>query len=259
MENVSEDCTISGSSGTYTLTLKAKAAGWVYGEITDPTNGVMMLTKVVRNSDGATVSAANFWQTDCTVGIDYTMLNENLLHFADMISGTSETYTLTFEPRPGDKLKVTAFHLLNADGKDITASTLKEPAKKVRVEFNKTIRNLYLQYVSLAINGEMQSIGDNVLDRASYQDFTISLDNVVATPGKHTFTVQLDKLKEKVSKANGEGSDSIVWNEEFAIKGKLDIAVAPENTYGTIDKESGEYELGALKLTAKANSGYRFA
>ena len=259
VENVSEDCSVSGSSGTYTLTISAKAAGWVYGEITDPTNGVMMLTKVVRKSDGATVSAANFWQTDCTVGIDYSMLNENLLHFADNISGTSETYTLTFEARPDDKLMVTAFHLLNAEGKDITAATLKEPAKKVRVEFNKEIRNLYLQYTSLAINGEVQSLGDNVLTKTSYQDFTVSLENVTATPGEHTFTVQLDKLKEKVSKANGEGSASFVWNETFAIKALLDISVAPENTYGTIDKESGEYDHGSLKLTAKANSGYRFA
>lgn len=262
VENVSEECSVSGSSGTYTLTLKAKNAGWVYGEITDPTNGVMMLTKVVRKSDGATVSAANFWQTDCTVGIDYSMLNENLLHFADNISGTSETYTLTFEARPGDKLKVTAFHLLDAEGNELKAdASIEKPVKKVRVEFNKTIRYLYLQYISLAIDGDVQSLGDGneVITRTSYQDFTVSLENVTATPGKHTFTVQLDKLKEKVSKANGEGSDSIVWNEEFAIKGKLDIAVAPEHIYGTIDKESGEYDHGALKLTAKANSGYRFA
>ncbi len=260
VEIVSDDCTVTGTSGTYTLTLSAKSAGWVYGEIHDPTNGVMVLTKVVRKSDGATVSAANFWQTDTTVGIDYSVLSENLLHFADNISGTSETYTLTYEARPGDKLKVTAFHLLDADGKELNAGeALNVPVKKIRVEFNKEIRNLYAQYTMLAIDDDTKDLGDQIIKKDSYQDFTVSLENVTPAPGKHSFTIQLDKLKEKVSKANGEGTAKIEWNEEFTIKAMLDICVAPEDTYGTIDKATGEYEHGALKLTAKANSGYRFA
>lgn len=260
LEIVSGNCDISGTAGIYTLKVSAKAAGWVYGEIHDPTNGVMMLTEVKRQSDGATVSAANFWQTSRTVGADYTVLNENLLHFADRISGAGETYTLTFTARPSDKLKVTAIHLLTADGTEVKeGSTTKTPVAKARVEFNKDVRQVYVQYVTLQARGEMMNLGDKIVTRNNYKDYTVSFENVAAVPGEHTFTVFTNKLKEKTGGALGDGVAAVSWTEENGAKALVDIAVAPEETCGLLSKETGEYAYGTLEIEATAAQGYELA
>ena len=53
----------NGAEGEYKLTVNASRSGWVYGEIHDPTNCDMVLSKVVRQSDGKDMTS-NFWQTD---------------------------------------------------------------------------------------------------------------------------------------------------------------------------------------------------
>lgn len=260
LEVVSGNATLAGTAGTYTLQVMAKTAGWVYGEMHDPTNGVMMLTKVTRNSDGATMAAANFWQTDRTVGADYSVINENLLHFADCIGSTSESYTLTFVARPDDKLKVTAIHLLKADGTEVKdGGTTKKPVVKARIEFNKDVRQVYVQYVNLHARGELMNLGDKIISRNNYKDYEVSFDNVTAVPGEHTFTVITNKLKEKSGGALGEGEASVSWTEDTDTKVWLDIAATPDETYGSVNLESGEYAYGSIELEAQPHDGYMFA
>ena len=89
-------------SGTnqYLLTVSASREGWVYGQIQDPTNFTKTLVRVVRNSDNEDVTS-NFWQTNRTITQNNSTLQAYRLHMADNI-GTSESYTLFFEPKPAE-------------------------------------------------------------------------------------------------------------------------------------------------------------
>lgn len=257
---VNDKCTISGTSGVYTLTLRADAAGWVYGRLHDPTNGRMMLTSVKRVSDGASVATANFWQTDRTVAIDYSVINENLIHFADSIASTSETYTLTFTTRPGDKLKVTNLHLLTDDGTEIAdGDVTTKPVTTVRVEFNKPVRSVGAQYVMLQARGENRNLGDNFIERTNYQDYLISLEAAPLVPGLHVFSVNAAKLRERTGGAYGEGMATITWTEDLDIKADLDICAAPDSLCGTVTPASGAYSYGTLELKAEPKPGYAFS
>ena len=101
LEIVSQNITAAeAGNNQYTLNVSASREGWVYGQIQDPTNHTMTLTRVVRNSDNADVTS-NFWQTNRTITSDNSTLQANRLHMADNI-GTTESYTLYFEPKPAE-------------------------------------------------------------------------------------------------------------------------------------------------------------
>jgi hypothetical protein len=115
LEIVSEGmtCTASGSN-QYVLSVQASREGWVYGVMHDPTNCTMTLVRAVRNSDGADVTQ-NVWQTERTVQNDYTSIVDNRLHLADNI-GTTESYTLYYEPKPAAAPKVKSIELVVEEG-----------------------------------------------------------------------------------------------------------------------------------------------
>jgi hypothetical protein len=119
--------TAQAGNNQYTLNVSASREGWVYGQIQDPTNNTMTLTKVVRNSDNADVTS-NFWQTNRTITSDNSTLQANRLHMADNI-GTAESYTLYFEPKPAEAPLVKSI--------DLSPNSL--AAKKAVVTFKNAI------------------------------------------------------------------------------------------------------------------------
>ena len=260
VEVVSENCSLAGTSGVYTLTLTANKAGWVYGQLHDPTNGKMMLTEVKRNSDGVTVSAANFWQTTTTLGADFSVLHDNKLHFADSIAATSETYTLTFAAKPEDKLQVTTIHLLKADGTEVEeGSVTTEAVTDIRVEFNKPVKGFYVQYILVKARDEQLDLGDKIITRNNNQDFTVSLKNMKSVPGLHEVSILTDKLKERGTNAYGEGVATASWTENIPTTVRVDIQALPEESCGSFSLESGDYEYGSIDVEATAAKGYTLA
>ena len=118
---------------------------------------------------------------------------------------------------------------------------------------------MYMQYLSLQARGEMLNLGDNVVTRANYRDYTVSFEHVKPVPGEHTFTVITNKLKEKSGGVLGEGIATATWTEENGAKANVDMAVAPEEACGTLSKESGEYDYGTLQIEATPTQGYELA
>lgn len=260
LQLVSDACTLTGSAGTYHLTVNADSAGWVYGEIHDPTNGRMMLTKVIRNSDGAVVSAANFWQTDRTVQEDYRTINDNVLHFADCLASAKDSYTLTFTAREEERMRVLAIHLLTANNKEVAANaSTMDPVTKIRIEFTKECKNVYKQYVPLTAHGEALDLGDNFITRLSYAEYEVSLTNAPQVPGLHTFSVITSSLKQRKPSLAGEGTDTISWTELSGAKARVDLSVGPNGNDGAIDLSTGDYDYGPLTLQATPSTGYTFS
>lgn len=97
---------VEDGDNQYILTTTPGKEGWNYGNIIDPTAGLRTLVTVTRNSDGASIDLANFWQTDRTLR-DYTdPIYEFRLHFADEMAADGEIYTLVFESKPSNNVTV---------------------------------------------------------------------------------------------------------------------------------------------------------
>jgi hypothetical protein len=82
------------------LEVTAGGPGWNYGSIIDPTAGRQKVVSVVRQSDGKTIYADNVWTTDRTLIDGADWLYENRLHYVVEISGMTDSYLITFEPKP---------------------------------------------------------------------------------------------------------------------------------------------------------------
>ena len=95
--------TVKAGTMSYTLSTTATRSGWVYGVVDDPLSN-KKLSSVVRKSDNQDVTS-NVWQTV-----------EGKLHFADNISGTKESYTLTYVEKEAPAPRVTSIELQPAEG-----------------------------------------------------------------------------------------------------------------------------------------------
>lgn len=259
VQNVTEKATISGTAGSYTLTLTADSAGWVYGRLHDPTNGRMVLTKVVRQSDGAVISAANFWQTDRTMLTDHSVIYENQLQFADRINAKTESYTLTFTERPGQPLQLMNIRLYTADNTEVEdGGTTAKTVTRAVVEFTRPLKNLYKQYYMLTVGDFSYRSGDtNLTSSNGGATFDIDMSQLEVRPGQHTMTVLANKLKGK-NGVYGTGTYTVTWTETTTQQVHVDIAVGPEADAGTVDKQTADYDYGRIILTAKPQEGYRF-
>ena len=172
------------------LTVIPSKAGWNYGSLLDPTYGLAELKSIVRQSDGAELSAENFWQTDRTLRDGKDWLYENRLHFVDnLVSGATETYLLTFEPLPEVLLAVEQFNGIPEEG-----TVAIEPVNSVQVCFTKPIAPATFTADDLAMNvqgvkQDTKLIGISTTDN---QTFTLDLETLTATcpNGYYTLTVQ---------------------------------------------------------------------
>ncbi len=259
LENVSANSNIEGTAGNYTMTVKATAKGWVYGRLHDPTNGKMMLTKVVRQSDGMVMSPANFWQTSRRVQRDFSVLYENNLHFADSLKGTSETYQLTYTERPDAASEVMRIRLFTADEKEVfDGDSITKPVVKAIVEFTKPMRRLsYNRFFITAGSTLFRSDSCTVENTEGGKTFVVDMGKLEVIPGKHTFRVDTKGLKD-IYKQPGVGEFSVSWVENVSAKAHVDMVVAPGAEAGEINKQTADYDYGKVVLTATPAQGYRF-
>lgn len=171
----------------YTLTVSASREGWVYGQIQDPTNYAMLLVKAIRNSDGADVTS-NFWQTDRTITSNNSTLIANRLHMADNI-GTTESYTLYYEPKPAEAPMV----------KSIVLSPNSLAATKATVTFKNDI-----DASTFGADDVVIMCGDNqynvTVTPIDGKKFTIDWSNNTVENGHTTLTVFTSGI------ANAEGT-----------------------------------------------------
>ena len=256
---VSAQTVITGSGGNYTLTLKADSAGWVYARLHDPTNGTMVLDGITRNSDGKEIPAANVWQTDRTVQSNYDIIYENNLHIADHISADSESYTLRFGPRPGEKVKPLGVKLYDANGAEVAdGETINGRVTKIVADFSNDIRALFNNCFIVTARGNVLDPNEMTVTREAANVYTIDMSSVEPVPGLHTVTILGNKVKD-LSKNRGEGVVSASWTENNGGTVHLTFGIMPDEACGSINRQTGDYDYG--KLTAKATpaEGYELA
>ena len=262
LQVVSTTSSIAGSAADYTLTVNASDAGWVYGRLHDPTNGKMILESVTRQSDGRQVSLSSFWQTSRTPQADYTMVEEQLLHFADMLSGTQETYLLHYGLRPGTNIQILNVQLFTSEGKEVKdGGTTDDPVTKIVVQFTGAIKKLAFNYLSLFAHGEWQNLSNATSSTSDNQVFTVDISSLEKVPGEHSFQINASKLKAVDKSLKVEGNVALTWTENMPQGlGRATIHILPYSHSGSVTPESGEYlRFGSQTFTATPATGYDFS
>lgn len=248
----------TGATGNYTLTVKAGKGGWMYGRLHDPTNGTMRLESVSRQSDGRTVSLASFWQTDRTPQADYSMMQENMLHFADSIKGTEETYTLHFVQRDSETVELIDIKMFAADGTEVKdGATTAKAVKKIQMEFTGSLKRLNYTGLVLTSHGEAQDIG-NCQNTGEYDKrrWTLDVSSLDEIPGLHTFCVKASKMKPLKGKAIG--TKEVSWTEDIDGSALITLNVAPDNSCGYTTPATGLLPFGNQSIKATAQPGFQF-
>lgn len=253
-----EQVTTSGMGGNYTLTVKTDKAGWIYLRMTDPTNGFMSLQKAERA--GTVMSQANVWITDHTVLNDYSAVSEYTLHLADSVEAGETTYQLSYAARPGERVHAMNCHLYTANGTEVTAgSTTTERVVKAVIELTGNVKYLYLNSLSIFAGEENldKSVIDILPENGPANVWTLDLSRLEVVPGLHRISIDISKLKEpKPINREGEGTLSIEWYEDITTQVPVTIEVATGEESGSIDKATGNYNYGTLKLKATPAEGY---
>ena len=256
---VTDRTELGGQSGNYTLQVSADAPGWVYGELHDPTNGTMMLQSVVRQSDGRRISPANFWVTDRTLAADGTIIQENLLHFADLIASTTETYTLTFVANPDEPSRAFRIRLFTDDGTEVAADgETTERVVRATVEFTRPMQRWVKNALCASARGQNYQAGlAETTASADLQLFTIDMHAFAPVPGEHSLTVLANKLK-GTDKRKGEGSLTVNWTERLQGTAHVDISIMPDAEAGQTRIPTGDVPFGMQTFQATPAEGYVF-
>jgi hypothetical protein len=225
LEIVSENstCAAAATSGQYTLTVTASRQGWVYSDIHDPTNCSMQLVKAVRQSDGADVTA-NIWQTDRTVTSNNSVIVDNRLHLADNI-GTTETYTLFYEPKPAAAPQVKSIEL------QVSETTPEAKATSAIVTFAEAVDTNSLDAEDFVVScGDMMY--QPVVTVESSTSCLVNWDGNILVPGEYSLAVFTSGIK-NAEGTTGTTNKSLNWISEGNIKmgdanrdGKVDITDA---------------------------------
>ena len=253
LEIVSESTTVTKENdNTYKLTVKASRAGWVYGKLHDPTNGTMLLSSVVRESDGVDMGVNNFWQTDRSIAKDRSTIYENLLHFADNIYGVEETYTLTFVEKPAEPVAITAIE-------GVPEVTTTEAVTQAKVIFSKEIdaATFTADDIVITCNGTQLDLTQATITKEEGSAVTYIVDWSKLTPmyGTHQLAVYTTDITD-VDGLNGETSVMKSWTQNITGTALLNIVVTPDEA-GTVTG-GGELNFGYATLKAAAKEGYVF-
>ena len=259
--NASQTATLTETTttGEYTLLVTTEAGGWKYVRLNDPTGGLMRLTKVTRRSDNATISPASFWQSELTPQADYSLMQENLIHLADKVEGSSEQYLLHFDERPGDPIRLMSTRLYTADGTEVhDGETTAKPVTRIDVELTGAIRNLTLNYVGLKALGRPEDLGSATLTNSSEKrHWTLDISALTPKAGEHSLYVRAYKFKG----ADGrevEGEQTITWTEALTTDVNVTVVVAPDSECGTVTPTSGTMAMGSHSFEAVPAKGYLF-
>ena len=214
LEIVSDNttCTAAATSGQYILTVNASRKGWVYGDIHDPTNCTMQLVKAIRNSDGVDVTA-NVWQTDRTVTSNYSVIVDNRLHWADNI-GTTESYTLYYEPKPAAAPQVKSIELVVNEG------STEGKATSALVTFADAIDTSSLDAEDFVLSCEDWTYQPVVTVKSS-TSCLIKWDDNILIPGEYLLTVFTSGIKNTEGTV-GATNKTIQWiSDGNVVKGDV--------------------------------------
>lgn len=255
---VSTDVGIVKVSDTdYELTVNPFETGWNYGNISDPTYGVVKLKRIVRQSDGKEMSLRNFWQTDRTLRDGKDPLYENRIHFVDdFADGASRTYTLTFEPMPEQTLEVASIEGIPSDDE-----IAYDHVVKVDVMFNKHVdpATFTVADISLNVQGKPQDV--NLINIITDDNKTFTLDmtelNKTVGNGYYVLTVQTAGVTD-IEGFNGNTSKSVGWNMYKDGLVLLNIGVSPVEA-GTVSGNRNARYNEEISLTATSGEGYTFS
>lgn len=251
LEIVSTATTVSNEgNNTYKLVVKATREGWVYGKLHDPTNGTMLLDKVMRQSDGVDMGVNNFWQTNRTMAKDRTTIYENLLHFADYMYGKEESYLLTFVPKPAEPVSVTAIE-------GVPETETSQPVTQVKVVFSKEINaaTFTAEDIVITCNGTQLDLGKATISKESGKVYVVDWSALAPMYGTHQLAVYTTGITD-VDGLNGETSTMKSWTQNISGKALLNVVVTPSE--GGTATASGEYAFGYVTLKAEAKEGYAF-
>ncbi len=189
---------------TYTTT-----SGWNYLSIPDPGNGQYELVSVTR-SDGVTLPANDYWQTDRTfIGGGRPPIYENMLQILDD-NGTG-TYTLTYVPINQTHPAVTSIS-------SVSPNPTTTPVGSLQVTFNEPIAlgTFNFDDLSLTLNNGPNLIASTsgvTVSLVSGSTYQISgLGALDAQPGVYSLTVNASGIEDSSGNV-GTGSDSTSWVE----------------------------------------------
>lgn len=239
------------SETVYSMTVTPTKTGWNYGVFEDPTLGRQKLLSVTRKSDGKMLSLRNVWQTDRTLLDGREPLNEFRIHFADNIK-TAETYTLTFEPRRDNALKIVAFG-------GIPMKVSENPIGAVSVQFNRPITDSTFTYTDLRLNCQGESLQLNAVTISSIDSVTYSINLSSATTlnGYYVLTVQTKTILDAEG-YSGETGKETAWNQYLGGKVPLILQILPILS-GLVTPDSTNYTYGvSVNFKAVPKTGYRF-
>ena len=242
------------SETEYLLTVTPSQAGWNYGFKNDPTNGRQKLSKVLRLSDGVELSVDNIWQTDRTLRDGKEPLYENQLHFVGDINGGSESYLLTFEPKPDIELAVESYTgLPNED------TVLKEQLTEVTVKFNKPIveSSFTTDDITLNCQGEHLDATKIEITKVTDTEYRLGLNEVTLADGYYVLTVQTAGISDTEG-FNGVTGKQASWIQFVDSKVSLTVSASPAEG-GTVTPASGRFDYDSnVKLKAVPAEGYDF-
>lgn len=243
------------SDTDYSITVSPSSDGWNYGNIADPTYGVVKLNKVIRQSDGKEISLRNFWITDRTLRDGKDPLYENRIHFVDNFNGSgTETYLLTFEPMPDLRLEVIAI-----DG--VPETVAHSHVELVYVMFNKEVdaSTFTADDITLSVQGEKQDA--NLIGISTEDNKTFILDftelNKTTGNGYYVLTIQSSDVIDAEG-FNGISGKSVAWNMYKDGLLMIDTSVSPQEAGTIIGNRNVQYG-ETITLSAEPNEGYIFS
>lgn len=238
----------------YNVTVAPATGGWTYGSTADPTAGRQKIISVVRQSDGKTLPEDNFWTTDRTLRDGKDPLYEYRLHFAVNTSAT-ETYVLTFEPRPAVELEVERFDSIPDDGTVMTSQL-----KEVGVKFNKPIvaSTFTKDDITLNCQGVQTDLSQAAIRQVSDTEYVISLGEATIESGYYVLTVMTDGITDSEGFAGYSGKNTS-WTQYIDGKVAVELTASPEEG-GKVSPVTGRFEYGKeISLKATPAEGYEFA
>ena len=244
---------VKKSDTEYTLTVNASSTGWNYVSIFDPTNGKQALVKIV-SSDGKEINLDNIWQTDRTLRDGKDPLYENRLHFIGNISGNSEVFNLTFEPKPEVELEVESYSGVPEEG-----HVLKEQLTSITVKFNKPIQSESFtnEDITVTCQGLAQDVSVISVEQLNDTEYKMLLNDATLFDGYYVLTVQTAGITDNEG-FNGSQGKQASWIQFVDGKVALKVVASPMEG-GSITPGSGRFDYNTnVTLTATPSEGYEF-
>ena len=244
---------VKKSDTEYSLTVNASSTGWNYVSILDPTNGKQALAKIV-SSDGKEINLDNIWQTDRTLRDGKDPLYENRLHFIGNISGNSEVFNLTFEPKPEVELEVESYSGVPEEG-----HVLKEQLTSITVKFNKPIQSESFtnEDITVTCQGVAQDVSVISVEQLNDTEYKMLLNDATLFDGYYVLTVQTAGITDNEG-FNGSQGKQASWIQFVDGKVALKVVASPMEG-GSITPGSGRFDYNTnVTLTATPSEGYEF-